>query len=64
MAERLAGSDVDTIKRFSSQTQAEFPIANTATEGKPVLLRVVLDDRVQTVREEWAVETQEGYLTV
>ena len=39
---------MDTIKRFSSQTQAEFFIANTATEGKPVLLRVVLDDRVQT----------------
>ena len=55
---------MDTLKRFSSQTQAEFFIANTATEGKPVLLRVVLDDRVQTVREEWAVETQEGYLTV
>ena len=38
-------------------------LANTAIEGTPVLLRIVLNAQGQTVQEEWVVETQGGYLT-
>ena len=53
-----------TIRRFDSRVGAELWLEREEVEGLAVLLRTYTDERGLVIREEWAIRTADGYVTV
>ena len=55
---------MDTIRRFDSKVGAELWFERAAIEGQPILLKTSTDGQGRVVREEGAIWTEDGYVTV
>ena len=55
---------MDTIRRFDSKVGAELGLGREGVEGQPVLLETYTDEQGRVIREEWAIRTEDGYVTV
>ena len=65
MGDRLTVELMPKIRRWESKVGAVMWLdAHPGVEGRPVLLRAILDYNGKTVREVWAIQTHDGYVTV
>ena len=55
---------MDTMRRFDSKVGAELWLEREGVEGQPILLQTYTDERGRVIREEWAIRTADGYVTV